>query len=58
MFTQNEAEVGLPLCGTKEAGQLIGLDWITTTDHTSDFDNYGDGNINTNWDRIKAEAAA
>ena len=58
MFTQNEAEVGLPLCGTKEAGQLIGLDWITTTDHTSDFDNYGGGNINTNWDRIKAEAAA
>ena len=58
MFTQNDAEVGLPLCGTKEAGQLIGLDWITTTDHTSDFDNYGGGNINTNWDRIKAEAAA
>jgi hypothetical protein len=57
MFTQNDAEVGLPLCGTKEAGQLIGLDWITTTDHTSDFDNYGGGNINTNWDRIKAEAA-
>jgi hypothetical protein len=57
MFTQNSAEVGLPLCGTKEAGQLIGLDWITTTDHTSDFDNYGGGNINTNWDRIKAEAA-
>ena len=58
MFTQNEAEVGLPLCGTKEAAQLIGLDWITTTDHTSDFDNYGGGNINTNWDRIKAEAAS
>jgi len=58
MFTQNEAEVGLPLCGTKEVGQLIGLDWITTTDHTSDFDNYGGGNITTNWDRIKAEAAA
>jgi len=58
MFTQNDAEVGLPMCGTKEAGQLIGLDWITTTDHTSDFDNYGGGNINTNWDRIKAEAAA
>lgn len=58
MFTQNTAEVGLPLCGTKEAGYLIGLDWITTTDHTSDFDNYGDGNINTNWGIIKAETAA
>ena len=49
MFTQNTAEIGLSLSGTKEAAKKIGLDWITTTDHTSDFDNYGDGNINTNW---------
>jgi len=58
MFTQNTAEIGLPLSGTKQAAQMIGLDWITTTDHTSDFDNYGSGNINTNWAIIKAEAAA
>lgn len=57
MYTQNDAEIGLPLCSTKEAAKLIGLDWITTTDHTSDFDNYGDGNIQNNWDRIQTEAA-
>lgn len=57
MYTQNSAEIGNPLCGTKQAAQQIGLDWITTTDHTSDFDNYGDGNINNNWSQIKAEAA-
>ncbi len=57
MYTQNDAEIGLPLCATKEAAKLIGLDWITTTDHTSDFDNYGDGNIQNNWARIQAESA-
>ena len=57
MYTQNDAEIGLPLCATKEAAKLIGLDWITTTDHTSDFDNYGDGNIQNNWNRIQTEVA-
>lgn len=55
MYTQNSAELGLPLCATKEAAKLIGLDWITTTDHTSDFDNYGIS-ISSNWARIQAEA--
>ena len=55
MFTQNDAEIGLPLCATKRVGQLVGLDWITTTDHTSDFDNYG-SSINSNWARIQADA--
>jgi hypothetical protein len=41
MYTQSEAEIGLPMCATKEAAFLSGQDWITTTDHTSDFDNYG-----------------
>lgn len=57
MYTQSDAEIGLPLCATKKAAQLIGLDWITTTDHTTDFDNYGDGNIYNNWDIIQAEAS-
>lgn len=57
MYTQSEAEIGLPLCSTKEAAILTGLDWITTTDHTSDFDNYG-STIQTNWARIKSEVAA
>lgn len=54
MFTQNDAETGLPMCATKEAGKLIGLDWITTTDHTSDFDNYGT-TVAANWNRIQAD---
>lgn len=57
MFTQNEAEIGLPMEATKEAGELIGLDWITTTDHTSDFDNYGNEDIHTNWNLIQSIAA-
>ncbi len=55
MYTQSDAEIGLPLCSTKKAAQMIGIDWITTTDHTSDFDNYGNG-ISANWDRIRSEA--
>ena len=55
MYTQNDAELGLPLCATKEAAKLIGLDWITSTDHTSDYDNYGDGNVLNNWERIQNE---
>ncbi len=57
IYTQNDAELGLPLCATKEAAKLIGLDWITSTDHTSDYDNYGDGNILNNWGRIQTEVA-
>lgn len=52
-FTQNSAEIGLPIESTIEAGRLIGLDWFTSTDHTSDYDNYGGGNINTNWNKIQ-----
>ncbi len=56
MYTENSAEFGLPLCSTKEAAKLIGIDWITCTDHTSDYDNYGDGDIQTNWNKIQTEA--
>lgn len=52
-FTQNSAEIGLPIESTIEAGKCIGLDWFTSTDHTSDYDNYGGGNINTNWNKIQ-----
>lgn len=58
MYTQSDAEIGLPLCATKKAAQLIGLDWITTTDHTTDFDNYGDGNIYHNWTILQNEASS
>ncbi len=48
----------MPLPSTKEAAKLIGLDWIITTDHTSDFDNYGNGNINDNWSLLGNEVNA
>ncbi len=54
LFTQNSAETGEPIEATVEAGKLIGLDWFTSTDHTSDYDNYGGGNINTNWNKIQS----
>ena len=54
LFTQNSAETGLPIEATIEAGKLIGLDWFTTTDHTSDYDNYGGGNIHTNWTKLQS----
>ncbi len=57
MYTQNDAEIGLPLEATKIAGKHIGLDWITTTDHTSDFDNYG-GSIANNWLHLQNAAEA
>lgn len=55
IYTQNTAEQGLDLSATKEVAKHIGLDWIITTDHTSDFDNYGNGNINTNWAKLRTE---
>jgi hypothetical protein len=58
IYTQNTAEQGLPLPATKDAAKHIGLDWIITTDHTSDFDNYGSGNVNTNWADLRTEVIA
>jgi len=48
IYTQNSAEVGLPLDATKLAAQYCGLDWITLTDHSCDYDNTGIDE-NTNW---------
>ncbi|HPI31085.1 MAG TPA: T9SS type A sorting domain-containing protein [Bacteroidales bacterium] len=53
MFSQNDVEYGLPLGATKVASQKIGLDWITVTDHSSDYDNYG-LTMQNNWDRLGA----
>lgn len=54
MYTNSAAEIGLPLKATKVAASMAGLDWITTTDHTSDYDNYGAG-VQANWLRINQE---
>ncbi|GAB4298356.1 MAG: hypothetical protein Kow0068_22260 [Marinilabiliales bacterium] len=56
MFTQNDAEVGLPLDATKVAAKCIGLDWITLTDHSCDFDNYG-LDMHSNWQYLGNEVS-
>jgi hypothetical protein len=56
MFTQNDAEVGLPLDATKIMAKYCGLDWITITDHSCDFDNYGSDEYG-NWTLLKSQIA-
>jgi len=51
MFTQNDAEVGLPLDATKYMAKVCGIDWISVTDHSCDFDNYG-VDMYSNWDEL------
>lgn len=50
--TQNEVEFGLPMEATKMAAASTGLDWITITDHSCDYDNYGTS-MQNNWDRLQ-----
>ncbi|PLX08444.1 MAG: hypothetical protein C0596_06195 [Marinilabiliales bacterium] len=54
MFTQNDAELGLPLDATKLMGKYCGLNWIAITDHSCDFDNYGSGDEIANWDLLRS----
>lgn len=49
--TQNNAENGFPLESTKAAATHLGLDWITLTDHSCDFDNYGQS-MYQNWNNL------
>ncbi|MFH0894670.1 MAG: T9SS type A sorting domain-containing protein [Bacteroidota bacterium] len=50
MYTNNSAEFGLPLNASKEAAKAVGLDWLTITDHSCDYDNYGNS-MTDNWTR-------
>lgn len=52
LFTQNSAEVGLPLDVSKLMAKICGLDWVTITDHSCDFDNYGSG-THQNWEMLR-----
>ncbi|HOZ30659.1 MAG TPA: T9SS type A sorting domain-containing protein [Bacteroidales bacterium] len=54
LFTQNDAEVGLPLDATKIMAKYCGLDWITITDHSCDYDNYG-SDVYSNWNLLKSQ---
>ena len=57
LFTQNSAEYGLPLAASRLAAWSAGIQWITATDHSTDFDNYGQG-MTANWERLGDEVAA
>lgn len=54
MYTTNEAEFGLPLCACREAAKKVGLDWITVTDHSCDYDNYN-ASMQSMWAKEGAE---
>jgi hypothetical protein len=53
MYTNNTAECGVPLPAVVLAGSAMGLDWLTTTDHSCDLDETGDGSYSyatTHWE--------
>ncbi len=54
VYTQNAAEIGLPLQATKLAAKEVGIEWITATDHSCDFDNYG-LSVNENWQNLQTD---
>jgi len=54
LYTNNSAEYGCPIEATKIMAEYIGLDWIASTNHSCDYDNYGAG-IQQNWSREKNE---
>lgn len=56
VFTQNNAETGLPNEANRIAAKAVGLDWITITDHSCDFDNYGSG-MAINWQKLGQDVA-
>jgi len=43
MYTNNIAEFGAPLPAVQMTGVAMGLHWLTTTDHSCDLDETGDG---------------
>lgn len=51
LLTSNTAEIGFPLDASKIAARYADLDWITVTDHSCDYDNYG-SSLNLNWQKL------
>lgn len=54
VYTNNSAEFGLPLSSTKEIAKAVGLDWVSSTNHSCDYDNYG-LDMKENWNRETSE---
>lgn len=53
MYTNNIAEFGAPLPAVAATAKAMGLHWLTTTDHSCDLDETGDGSYSyatTHWE--------
>jgi hypothetical protein len=53
MYTNNIAEYGAPVPAVAMTGEAMGLSWLTTTDHSCDLDETGDGSFSyatTHWE--------
>jgi hypothetical protein len=53
MYTNNIAEFGAPLPAVAMTAEAVGLHWLTTTDHSCDLDETGDGAFSyatTHWE--------
>ena len=53
MYTNNTAEFGAPLPAVVLTAEAMGLQWLTTTDHSCDLDETGDGSFSfatTHWE--------
>ena len=50
-MTQNNAEIGFPYEASRVVAKISGLDWITVTDHSCDYDNYGTS-MYLNWQKL------
>jgi len=53
MYTNNIAEFGAPLPAVAMTAEAMGLHWLTTTDHSCDLDETGDGSFSyatTHWE--------
>ncbi len=62
LYTNNIAEYGAPVPAVAMTGEAMGLSWLTTTDHSCDLDETGDGSFSyatTHWEyTIQNEAGS
>jgi len=62
MYTNNTAEFGAPIPAVVATARAVGLHWLTTTDHSCDLDETGDGSFSyatTHWEyTIQDESGA
>ena len=48
-YTDNDVEFGFPIEATVSAGEAIGLDWVTITDHSFDLKDSNTADPNDKW---------